>query len=167
MSVTRPAILALAICFCASPAAAGDVLTFGAMGDETTQAPPPEKPYKKKKVFLAFLMSAVLPSSGQFYNGEYEKAVLQLSLIAGGLVIHFMSSEEGDKEILGDPGLVIVAITWAWSMFDAPSSAYRINEENKRNAGIPTARAPANRWDVFGQVSPDFDAGRAGVLVRF
>jgi hypothetical protein len=131
------------------------------------QKPVEQKKPKRKSPLLAFLMSTFIPSSGQFYNGQKEKGALQLALIAGGLVIHFMSTDEGDKEVLGDPGLVIVAITWMWSMFDAPISAYRINEENERNAGIPSASLPERRWDLYGSVSSGFDSGRAGLLVRF
>jgi len=145
-------------------------VSLAAQADTTAQSeqPPPEqKKRKNKSVFLAFIMSVFIPSSGQFYNGETQKAVLMLALIGGGLVLHYMTTEEGDKDVLGSTGAVIVAGTWMWSMFDAPISAYRINEENKRNAGIPSASLPQRQWDVYGSVSPEFDSGRAGLLVRF
>jgi hypothetical protein len=123
--------------------------------------------YRKKNVFLAMIMSAFIPSSGQFYNGEVQKGVLMAALVAGGLTVHFISSEEGDKAVLGDPGLVIAAGAWIWSMFDAPVSAHRINMERARAAGIPQATVPARRWDVYGGVSRDLERGRAGLLVRF
>lgn len=175
MAAARLTIITVLFCLFASPAVSGQFLAFRAMGDDTPQAgtevkpeeKPEEKPYKKKKVFLAFLLSTFIPSSGQFYNGEYEKGAVQASLIVGGLVIHKMSNDDGDKSSLGDPGLVIVVIAWAWSMFDAPMSAHRINEEHRIAAENPSAGLPARGWDAYGAVSPEFDSGRAGVQLRF
>jgi len=165
------AVLALALAWAASPAVAGDVLAYRAMGDDTPQEQKAEpaaqqKPFKKKKVLLAFLMSAVIPSSGQFYNGEKEKGAVMASLVIGGLVIHKMTTGADDKTSLGDPGMIILISAWAWSMFDAPISALRINNEHEQNAQIPAALAPHKGWDLYAGVAPGSGAG-AGVRLRF
>ena len=156
----------------ASPAGTEDLLAFRAMGDDTLQQVQPsqtaeQKAYKKKKVFLAFLMSTRIPSSGQFYNGQYSKGALGLAVMASGLIIYAMGNEEDDKAELGDPGLLLVAGTWMWSMIDAPISAHKINQEAEGQKMIPMGYAPEPGWDVYTALSPSKRSAHAGVLLRF
>jgi hypothetical protein len=97
---------------------------------------------KTKKVPLAMGLSVILPSAGQFYNGETEKAVLQLALIGAGFAIRELARDEDDKGVLTDPGSWVIALTWAWSVFDAPLSAQRINVERRRAAGLALSLSP-------------------------
>ena len=166
MKTSRAIIVALLVCTVALPAAAGTPgpLASGAFGQEGSAQAAPQK---KKKVFLAFIMSVFVPTSGQFYNGQYSKGALGAAVFASGLIIHFMSSEENDEEILGDPGLVLVAGTWLWSIIDAPISAYNINQEIEGTTTVPMGYAPPPGWDVYTSLSPSKRAARAGVLLSF
>jgi hypothetical protein len=163
----------LLICAVAFPAAAGTPgpLASGAFRQQgsaqTEQAAPEKKPPKKKRVFLAFIMSVFIPTSGQFYNGQYSKGALGLAVMASGLVIYAMGNDENDKAELGDPGLVLVAGTWLWSMIDAPISAQKINEEIEGQKSVPMGYAPPPGWDVYTSLSPSKRSARAGVLLRF
>ena len=78
-----------------------------------------------------------------------------------------MGNDENDKAALGDPGLVLVAGTWIWSIIDAPISAYNINQEIEGTKMIPMGYAPPPGWDVYTSLSPSRRSARAGVLLRF
>jgi len=166
MKTTRAIIVALLICAVAFPAAAGTPgpLASGAFGQEGSAQTAPKK---KKKVFLAFIMSVFIPTSGQFYNGQYAKGALGAAVFVSGLVIYAMGNDENDKAELGDPGLVLVAGTWIWSMIDAPISAYNINNDIKGTKMVPMGYAPEPGWDVYTSLSPSKRSARAGVLLRF
>jgi len=173
MKTTRAIIVALLICAVAFPAAAGTPgpLAYGAFGQEgsaqTEQTAPEKKPEKKKSVFFAFLISVFIPTSGQFYNGQYAKGALGAAVFVSGLVIYSMGAKDYDKATLGDPGLVLVAGTWIWSIIDAPISAYNINNDIKGTKMVPMGYAPEPGWDVYTSLSPSKRSARAGVLLRF
>jgi hypothetical protein len=122
----------------------GAAVPAGAASAPADSAAAPPK-VKKKHVFLAMGLSVVVPSAGQFYNGEHEKAVLQLALIGAGFAIRALARDEDDKTVLTDPGSWLIVLTWAWSIFDAPMSAHRINEERRAAAGLALFVAPLSR----------------------
>jgi len=166
MKTIRPIIIAALVCMMALPAAAGTPgpLASGAFQQEGRAEGTPKK---KKSVFLAFIMSVFIPTSGQFYNGQYAKGALGLAVMASGFVIYAMGNDEDDKAELGDPGLVLVAGTWIWSMIDAPISAQKINDEIEGVKSVPMGYAPEPGWDVYTSLSPSKRSARAGVLLRF
>lgn len=130
--------------------AGADARAAGAAADSTATAK-----VKTKHVFLAMGMSVIVPSSGQFYNGEAEKGMVMVALIGAGFVMREIMREEDDKALLGDPGSWVIALTWAWSIFDAPISAARVNEERRRAAGLALS------------LSPRTGSPRLGVTVAF
>jgi len=169
MKTIRPIIIAALVCMLAVPAAAGTPgpLTSGAFGQDGAAQSTETKPKKKKSVFLAFIMSVFIPTSGQFYNGQYAKGALGLAVMASGVIIYAMGNDEDDKAELGDPGLVLVAGTWLWSIIDAPISAQKINDEIEGVQSVPMGYVPPKGWDVYTSLSPGKRAAHAGVLLRF
>jgi hypothetical protein len=131
-----------------------------------------DEEFKPRNIFVAFGLSAILPSSGQFYNGEYRKGGLMAALIAASFVMAY-GFDEGDG-ILSGPGGVLFWTTYAWSVFDAPSSARRINAEHLP-AQPGATPAPAGTGDGADDHSVTFapligvgrDAVSLGVSLRF
>ena len=99
-----------------------------------------EEEFKPRNIFVAFGLSVILPSSGQFYNGEYRKGGLMAALIVSSFVMAYGFDEDAD--ILSGPGSVLFWTTYAWSAWDAPASARRINGEHLSSQS-ETAPAPA------------------------
>jgi len=89
----------------------------------------------RKSPWVAFLLSLFLPSTGQIYNGDYTKALIQGGLILGGagLVAGTACVECGEPESaqtsLFITGLAMVFSGYLWSIIDAPISANNINSE--------------------------------------
>jgi hypothetical protein len=89
----------------------------------------------EKSPWLAFLLSYFLPGMGQIYNGETVKGIL----LAGGFVAGASMAVLGaggsehssstNKPIFYS-GLTMAAVSYLWSLIDAPISASRINDEN-------------------------------------
>ena len=111
---------------------------------------------KRKSPYVAMGLSALLPGSGQFYNGQYGKGGIQLVIygIGWGLVLtgretvteteerydllpdgtqHYSlsSSTEYGFTDTGYIGLGLLAGTWLWSLIDAPISAKNINKKDE------------------------------------
>ncbi len=89
---------------------------------------------KRKSPATAGILSFVLPGGGQFYNGEYTKGVIQLGIGLTGFVIYLngvlnLKFDEDINTGIMMGGLLCLA-TMIWSIFDAISSAERINREN-------------------------------------
>jgi len=166
MKITRVIIAATLICMLALPAAAGTPgpLAYGALQQASGGAAAPEK---KKNVFLAFILSVFIPTSGQFYNGQTTKGLIGVAVFATGLAIHFASAEDNDKAVNGDPGLVLSAGTWLWSMVDAPISAAKINAGDAPDNTEPMGYAPPAGWDTYTAVSLADGSAQAGVRFRF
>ena len=81
---------------------------------------------------------------GQFYNGEYEKALLFLTL--GGLSSAAFAYSLRDDEIWGNTpaiyGASVYLGTYFWSIVDAYQSAKRVNRE------IDTSSVPLSTWKI-------------------
>ena len=93
----------------------------------------------KKQPGKAFLLSFFLPGLGQYYNGDWEKGVIQQSLAVGGTIL-FLTEGLGDDwnnfyTIWAPIGLGIAATGSIWSIIDAPISARRINRQYTVNSG--------------------------------
>jgi hypothetical protein len=166
MKMTRAIIVAMLICMVALPAAAGTPgpLARGALQQGSEQAAAPKK---QKNVLLAFVMSVFVPTSGQFYNGQTTKGIVGVAVLATGLAFHFASAEDNDDEALGDPGLVLAAGTWLWSMIDAPISAAKINAGDTADDTEPMGYAPPAGWGTYAALSRNGRSAQAGVLLRF
>jgi hypothetical protein len=102
----------------------------------------------EKSPVLAFLMSCLVPGSGQYYNGEIAKGVVQQVLVAGGITValaaaasasgglYFESYSDNDEaETWFWAGLGVAGASYLWSIIDAPISAIRINRERERAYG--------------------------------
>ncbi len=99
---------------------------------------------EEKSPVLAFIMSCRVPGSGQYYNGDIAKGVIQEVFVAGGITLALaaaMSSSGGfyfenysdDNEATTwiGVGLGVAGASYLWSIIDAPISAIRINKERE------------------------------------
>lgn len=98
-----------------------------------------------KSPWLAFFLSYVFPGGGQWYNGEYTKALIMEGIVVVGLgLIFFVASSlnydsESNPKYLDNYVYAGVAIGWSgwiWSLIDAPISATRINESNAKQKSL-------------------------------
>ena len=109
---------------------------------------------KKKEPWLAFALSLVMPGTGQFYNDQYKKGVVQLGAVAAGAGLVFLGvrdnykahqtradgsihypwiDPEGNNKTVALPGGILWACAHVWSVIDAPLSAIRINEQSRQS----------------------------------
>ena len=103
---------------------------------ETSSIKPYEDIPSKKSPVLAGLLSLFLPGTGQAYNGQWLKAGIQWTLIAGSIYmmiadVNFDSDSE-PMPALTKAGIALGASTWIWSVIDAPISANGINKERAK-----------------------------------
>jgi len=92
----------------------------------------------RKSPATAGILSAILPGSGQFYNGEYAKGGIMFGICFTGFIIYFssvldepwFSEDDGELNEGAWIGGLICFGTSIWSFIDAISSADRINREN-------------------------------------
>ena len=111
-----------------------------------------EEKISRKSPWLAFFLSLFLPTSGQIYNGDYTKALIQAGLMlgGGGLVTTMACVECGDYGT-AQTGLLIAGAAmlfsgYFWSIIDAPMSANKINDElNYKNQVLN------NRSEILGK----------------
>ncbi|HEY9125276.1 MAG TPA: hypothetical protein PK252_12575 [Bacteroidales bacterium] len=85
----------------------------------------------KKNPYLSCILSAVLPGTGQLYNGQYDKGIAMLIFEIGGGAMTIYGLEHIIKSgdiFLG--GLLILSVNTIWSAIDAPKSSIKINEKN-------------------------------------
>lgn len=89
----------------------------------------------EKSPVLAGILSAILPGSGQVYNGQWIKASVQWVLLTGSIYLMIydidFDSESQDLPATSIAGISIGAATWIWSVVDAVISANQINKERK------------------------------------
>ena len=87
-----------------------------------------------KSPWVAFLLSYIIPGSGQIYNGEITKGLVFTGTIllgAGIALIPAIGATSGsDWPVSSYIGAGIAGIAYIWQVIDAPVSANRINEEN-------------------------------------
>ena len=109
---------------------------------------------KKKEPWLAFALSLVMPGTGQFYNDQSTKGVVQLGAVAAGAGLVFIGvrdnykayqtradgsvhypwiDPEGNNKTMALPGGILWACAHVWSVIDAPRSAIRINEQSQQS----------------------------------
>lgn len=97
---------------------------------------------QKKNPMVALGLSFPIVGSGQFYNGEYTKGVVQMgaAIVGLGLILGAggdnVDSPEGNLDADNDdwrsiPGYVLFVGGAIWSLIDAPMSANRINRQNR------------------------------------
>lgn len=88
---------------------------------------------QEKDPWIAFLLSAVITGSGQVYNGQVGKGVIQFSGLVVGLGLAISEDDKGredsDRALIG-AGLFLSS--FLWSVIDAPMTANRINREANR-----------------------------------
>lgn len=97
---------------------------------------------QKKNPMVALGLSFPIVGSGQFYNGEYTKGVVQMgtAIVGLGLILSAggdnVDSPDGNLDADNDdwrsiPGYVLFLGGAVWSLIDAPMSANRINRQNQ------------------------------------
>ena len=98
---------------------------------------------QRKNPMVALGLSFPIVGSGQFYNGEYTKGVVQMgaAIVGLGLVLSARGdssedlgrnrdAENGDWKKI--PGYMLFLGGAIWSLIDAPMSANRINRQNQQ-----------------------------------
>lgn len=103
--------------------------------EEALPLVPQTSDLQEKNPWLAFVLSAVITGTGQFYNGENKKGVAMLAGAVTG--VGMIVSQIEDDAIPEDNGVVAAGALLAfgsslWSMIDAPLSANRINREMRQ-----------------------------------
>lgn len=103
---------------------------------------------QEKDPWLAFLLSFALTGSGQVYNNQVGKGVLQFAGASAGLGL-VISEAENDREDSNwtQAGAGLMLACYLWSVIDAPVTANRINRE-ARQASIQID--PVLRDDLAG-----------------
>jgi len=90
---------------------------------------------RQKSPWLAGTMSFFLPGAGQFYNGETAKGLLHFGVFTTALCVGGLTAGDGyregrrsgETEALLGASLVVVVSSLVWSIWDAQSTAKRIN----------------------------------------
>jgi hypothetical protein len=87
---------------------------------------------KEKDPAIAFMMSLVIPGTGQYYNGQIIKGIIQEGLILGSALYIIITASEfdakpGDLPIIG--ASIVMFSSYLWSVIDAPFSANTINKK--------------------------------------
>lgn len=101
----------------------------------------------KKNPWTAFILSALLPGAGQYYNDQLYKGVIQFVVSVGGYAVYYLALEDniaiwgsivdvdGD-DAMGGIGVLIGLGAHLWSVIDAPISANNINKQNQFQAHL-------------------------------
>ena len=90
---------------------------------------------KEKDPWIAFLLSAVIVGSGQVYNEQVGKGVLQFTGAVTGLALLISEDEKGRED--SDKALIGACVwlgSFMWSVIDAPVTANRINREARQTS---------------------------------
>lgn len=96
----------------------------------------------QKSPLTAFVLSALLPGAGQYYNDQLPKGVIQFVISLGGYAAFYLALEDNvvfwgseydvdDDDAMGRIGLLIGFSAHLWSIIDAPISANNINKQNQ------------------------------------
>src|SRR3990172_5681574 len=87
-----------------------------------------------KSPWVAFLLSYIIPGSGQIYNGEIIKGLVFTGTFVLGAAIALIpaigSTSGSAWPATSYIGAGIAGIAYVWQLIDAPISASRINNEN-------------------------------------
>ena len=115
---------------------------------------------KEKSSLTAFTLSALCfgYGYGQVYNGQYLKAGVHLVVASACFGIIMLSDSEPDDSITpAHLGLLIGIGNWGYSMFDAYSSAKKINEQNRQQQSA----------SLLSNLAPYISSERSGVVLSF
>ena len=78
------------------------------------------------------MLALIVPGGGQIYNEQPEKAVIPIVSIVGALAINTVSfSNQGFPDLIKGLSLLIGGAAWIWSIFDAPMTADKINQQRR------------------------------------
>lgn len=90
------------------------------------------KPDEQKNEKLAGVMSAIIPCTGQWYNGELLtwKSAAMAAIEAGGIfvLVFFLASQDGGAQYVSLAGGGVMLANHAWSGWDAWNSAKKQNQ---------------------------------------
>ena len=120
--------------------------------DDRNNIPNEEISYKSP--WLAFFLSFFLPTTGQLYNGDYTKALIQGGLIlsGAGLVAGTACVEcgktTGFQVGLFVSGALLAFTGYSWSIIDAPTSANANNARIIKTSGINVYSTEENKYSL-------------------
>lgn len=92
--------------------------------EQTVKETPPAAPaVKKKRPLLASFLSFLAPGIGQYYNDQWQKALILLAayFILGVIAVYFM------LQTLGVFLVPVLIVIWLFSIYDAFREAKKIN----------------------------------------
>jgi hypothetical protein len=117
----------------------GSIFTHRIEDIEKVLKEPSPNAGKRKSPAMACLLSLLIPGTGQHYNGEHTKGVIQEVLFVGGIVLFIntanalfrfdFSPEQGTKLTIAS---FLTYGSWLWSVIDAPLSAEKINRRSQQ-----------------------------------
>lgn len=126
-----------------------------------------------KSPWLAFFLSFFLPTTGQLYNGDYTKALIQGGLILSGigLIAGTACVECGETTGL-QVGLLVsgalLAFTgYGWSIIDAPTSANAHNAKIIKTSGINVYSTEDNKYSLKFNKAPINKLYNLSLIVEF
>jgi hypothetical protein len=125
-------VVVFASVYSVAPVFAGGGPTAGSAGLQSIVKEGP-KSGEEKNPNLAGLMSAILPCTGQWYNGELLtwKSAAMAAIEAGGIFVLVFFLAWGDttgERLISLAGGGVMIANHAWSGWDAWRSAKRVNE---------------------------------------
>jgi TM2 domain-containing membrane protein YozV len=97
----------------------------------------------KKSAGVAAVLSFFYIGVGQIYNGEIVKGLLLMLVIPSGVAISFLFGSK-IAQVTNDPvafkviaatAAILFLVLWIWNIFDAYTTAERINHQHRRRYG--------------------------------
>ncbi len=122
--------------------------------DEIQEETPPALTWNdRREPLLAGFLSYLMPGLGQVYNKQYEKAFGIVTVMTFSAVLGYQSGVTEDES--GAAAAIIGMVgTWAYSLFDAISTAKKVNRSIELQLGKNASLS----------LKPDFRFNRNGLI---
>ena len=80
----------------------------------------------------ALFLGLIIPGGGQIYNEQPEKAIIPIASIVGAVLISTVRYDYNEfPDSMKAISLLIAGGAWIWSIFDAPMTADKINQQRR------------------------------------
>lgn len=79
----------------------------------------------------ALLLALIIPGGGQIYNEQYPKALIPIGSIIVGSAMYGSADSGSNGDLQRAASFVIAGGAWIWSIFDAPMTADKINQQSR------------------------------------